>query len=205
MHWWTVMWGNTVGWDKEWEMRPEVQSGADFLATEVMWTDPSILRDQPVPGKQWELETEPRGHLAQEGNENTDWNVEEADAWYTSGKEKEMRATQIGRTAYDTDPCLWDPKEHTHVYVYMHTHASSSLHTLVWQVNSKVAEFQTRSMYKNHSHLPTCLVNNGKVNFRDSIHKHARMTKGGPGLTEEKYDLCPENCKHHGWKLKETK
>lgn len=47
-----------MGWDKEWEMRLQIQSGADFLVTQVVWTDLSILRGQSVPGKQWEEETE---------------------------------------------------------------------------------------------------------------------------------------------------
>lgn len=59
-----------MGWDKEWEMRPQMQSGADFLMTQVVWTDLSILRDQFVAGKHREVETELGGHLAQEGNEN---------------------------------------------------------------------------------------------------------------------------------------
>lgn len=33
-----------MGWDKEWEMRLQTQSGADFLVTRVVWTDLSILR-----------------------------------------------------------------------------------------------------------------------------------------------------------------
>lgn len=47
-----------------------MQSGADFLMTQVVWTDLSILRDRFVAGKHREVETELGGHLAQEGNEN---------------------------------------------------------------------------------------------------------------------------------------